>query len=119
MTLKLLFASLLTLILSISLYAEDSTTNEINHLLNYVKTTKCTYIRNGDSYKGPKALSHIQRKYDYFIDDIKSSEDFIRLSATKSTMSGKRYHIKCPNQPEVESAKWLLDELSHYRKTQK
>ena len=85
-------------LMTLSLSAQEAYKKEINHLLEYVKTTKCSYIRNGDSYKGPKALSHIQRKYDYFEDDIHSAEDFIRLSATKSTMSGKKYHIKCPNQ---------------------
>ena len=112
-----LFTAILMCTLSLS--GETDYHKEINHLLNYVKTTQCTYIRNGDSYKGPKAVSHIQRKYDYFEDDIHSAEDFIRLSATKSTMSGSRYHIKCPNQPEVESGRWLLDELARYRKTEK
>jgi len=110
---------LLLLLLTLSLSAQDKTLNEINHLLNYVKSTECIYIRNGDSYKGPKAESHIQRKYDYYKDDISSAEDFIRLSATKSTMSGSKYHIKCPDQPEVESGRWLLDELARYRKLEK
>jgi len=110
---------LLSLLLTLSLSAKDELHKEIDHLLNYVKTTECTYIRNGDSYKGAKAMSHIKRKYDYFEDDIHTAEDFIRLSATKSTMSNSKYHIKCPDQPEVESGKWLLDELARYRKTEK
>ena len=112
---KILFSLLL---MTLSLSAQEVYKKEINHLLQYVKITECTYIRNGDAYKGPKAVSHIQRKYDYFEDDIHSAEDFIRLSATKSTMSGKKYHIKCPNQPQVESGRWLLDELARYRKTE-
>ena len=107
------------LLMTLSLSAREAYQKEINHLLEYVKTTQCSYIRNGDSYKGDKALSHIQRKYDYFKDDIHSAEDFIRLSATKSTMSGKKYHIKCPNQPEVESGSWLLKELARYRKNER
>ena len=110
---------ILSFLLTLSLSAKDDFHQEINHLLNYVKSTECTYIRNGDSYKGPKAESHIQRKYDYYKDDISSAEDFIRLSATKSTMSGSTYHIKCPGQPEVESGRWLLDELARYRKIEK
>ncbi len=105
------------LLLSFSLFAEDKLHNEINHLLNYVKTTKCVYIRNGDKHDGPDAMNHIKLKYDYFEDDIHTTEDFIRLSATKSTMSGSRYHIKCPGKPEVESGLWLLEELAQYRKT--
>jgi len=116
---KLRFAFLLSLLLTLTLSAQDKMHNEINHLLNYVKTTECTYIRNGDKHDGPDAMNHIQRKYDYFENDIHSAEDFIRLSATKSTMSGSKYYIKCPGQPKVESGRWMLDELARYRKTEK
>ena len=116
---KLRFILLFSLLFSLSLSAQDKIDDEINHLLDYVKTTKCIYIRNGDRHNGPDAMNHIKRKYDYFEDDIHSAEDFIRLSATKSTMSGKKYHIKCPGQPEVESGQWMLDELARYRKTEK
>ncbi len=107
------------LLFSFSLFAQDKMHNEINHLLNYVKTTQCVYVRNGDKHDGPDAMNHIKRKYDYFEDEIYSAEDFIRLSATKSTMSGKKYHIKCPGKTEVESGRWMLDELAYYRKTEK
>jgi len=116
---KLRLFLLLSLLLTLTLSAKDVLHKEIDHLLNYVKTTECIYIRNSDNYKGAKAMSHIKRKYDYFEDDIHTAEDFIALSATKSTMSGNKYHIKCPNQPEVESGRWLLDELARYRKTAK
>ena len=111
---------LLTLLLFVSLDAkEKSYQHEIDHLLLYVQNTECSYVRNGDAHNGKDARSHIQRKYDYFYDDIKSTEDFIRLSATKSTMFGNKYYIECPNIPKVESSKWLLDELHRYRKTYK
>jgi hypothetical protein len=88
---------------------------EIAHLLEYVKTTKCQYIRNANSHDGPMAAKHIKRKYDYFKDEISSAEDFIRLSATKSTMLRSKYYIKCAGSEKVESANWLLDELHRYR----
>jgi len=111
---------LITLLLFTSLEAKQkSYQNEIDHLLLYVQTTECSYVRNGDAHDGKDAKKHIQRKYDYFYDDIESTEDFIRLSATKSTMSGSKYYIVCPNKPKIESSKWLLDELHKYRKTHK
>jgi hypothetical protein len=58
----------------------------------------------------------IKKKYDYFKNDISSAEDFIRLSATKSTMSGSKYYIKCAGSPKMESGVWLLQELEKYRK---
>jgi hypothetical protein len=90
-------------------------TEEIAHLLTYVKNTSCKYIRNGDAHDGVTAEKHIQKKYDYYKDDICSTEDFIRLSATKSTMFGRKYYIKCAGDPKVESRIWLLKELERYR----
>ena len=106
---------LLLLVSLLAIPAFADTTAEINHLLNYVKTTECKYIRNGSEHSGVDAAAHIKKKYDYFKDDIKSAEDFIRLSATKSTMTGSKYYIDCPGSSKVESGKWLLSELKKYR----
>ena len=96
-------------------YAEASYKTEISHLLNYVKHTKCLYERNGDKHNGNIAVKHISRKYEHFKDEIHTAEDFIRLSATQSMMSGKKYHILCPGKKPVESGIWLLEELQKYR----
>ena len=104
------------LILFNSEAAESNYKAEIAHLLTYVKNTPCQYIRNGDTHDGTEAAKHIQNKYDYYKDDIHTAEDFIRLSAAKSTMSGSKYYIQCPGSPKVESAQWLLQELDRYRK---
>jgi len=106
---------LLLLITLLVLPAFADTASEIDHLLNYVKKTECAYIRNGTEHKGADAVAHIKKKYNYFKDEIKTAEDFIRLSATKSTMSGRKYMIQCPGEPKIESGKWLLEELKRYR----
>ncbi|UCE63419.1 MAG: DUF5329 family protein [Nitrospirota bacterium] len=89
---------------------------EINHLLQFVKHTVCQYERNGQLHSGKEAVEHIKKKYYYFKDDIDSTEKFIELSATKSTLSGKFYFVHCPNRPPLKSQDWLLEELNHYRK---
>ncbi|SFZ98274.1 hypothetical protein MNB_SV-5-1787 [hydrothermal vent metagenome] len=91
------------------------TTEEINHLINYVKTSKCSYIRDGKTYTGSEGAKHITAKYDYYKDKINTAEDFIRLSATKSILLGTKYYIECPGSPKVESKKWLLEELKKFR----
>lgn len=103
------------LLLESLLSAGQKSEHEILYLLNVVETTKCKYIRNGDIYSGPQAVKHIQKKYDYFKNDINSAEDFIRLSATKSTMSGRKYHILCKGEDPYDSDVWLLLRLSEYR----
>jgi hypothetical protein len=93
------------------------TQQEINHLLGFVASTTCQYERNGNVYDGARAVKHINRKYEYFKDEINSAEDFIKYSATKSTMSGKQYKIHCSNVPVQNSSDWLLDELKKYRQS--
>jgi len=38
---------------------------------------------------------------------------------SKALVSGKRYVVRCPGRPPVESAAWLRDELARYRQSQK
>lgn len=105
--------ALILLLFSISTYA--STQNEIQHLLSFVAESDCRYERNGDMYTGAEAATHIQRKYEYYKDKIRTSEDFIQLSATQSLVSRKKYKIHCPNHETITSQDWLLNELQKFR----
>ena len=90
---------------------------EIDHLLAFVAGSTCTFIRNGDEYHGPEAADHIRKKYDHFKDEIASAEDFIRLAATKSEMSGRPYEVRCGADAAIPAAAWLQGELALYRKS--
>ena len=89
---------------------------EIDHLLSFIERSQCIYIRNGDSHTGTEAAKHIRRKYKHYRDDINTSEDFIRLSATQSALTGKKYSVQCPEQDTINSNYWLQQELESYRK---
>lgn len=95
-------------------YASEMT-REIDYLLDYVANTDCRYERNGKLHSGQQAVEHIRKKYDYFKDKIDSTERFIELAASKSTVSGRPYHIHCDKRPVITSQQWLLDALSNYR----
>jgi hypothetical protein len=110
-TLRLIF--LTSILFATAAFAD--TQQEINHLLEFVANTTCQYERNGTLYNGKKAQDHINRKYEYFQDEINSAEDFIAYSATKSTMSGKHYQVHCPGLEIQDSSDWLLEELQNYR----
>jgi hypothetical protein len=88
---------------------------EVDHLLQYLRDSDCRMIRNGKAHDGAEAAQHVQRKYDHFRDEIGSTEEFIELSASRSTMSGKPYQVQCPGEPEQASRDWLLQELDSYR----
>ncbi len=89
--------------------------HEVEHLLNFIASTTCVIDRNGSQHNGPEALVHIKRKYAYFRDDICSTEQFIALSASQSTFSGKAYTVRCGDGKVVTTQEWLLAELGKYR----
>ena len=91
---------------------------EVNHLLIYIGNSNCILNRNGSEHSGKKAVKHIKNKYDYFVSDIKNTEDFIKYSATKSTMSGIFCKVNCPGKKTIMTKTWLLDELKRYRETE-
>jgi len=94
----------------------ESQVAEVEYLLSFIKTnSSCLFVRNGREYTGTRAHRHVLRKYEYFRDEIKSTEDFIALSASESTISGESYWFLCGDQAKVESQTVLLDELSRYR----
>jgi len=88
---------------------------EVKYLLAFVEDSGCIINRNGSDYPAEKGLSHIEKKYDYFRYDINSTEEFIELSATKSTMSGDYYMVSCPGKKSIRTKDWLLTELKRYR----
>jgi len=108
-------ALILTLILLAGSAVAD-TQQEIDHLLDFVAKTNCQYDRNGTVHSGLDARDHINMKYEHYRKKVKTAEDFIKYSATKSMMSGKKYKIRCPGAEAVNASDWLLEELHRYRK---
>lgn len=90
---------------------------EIEHLFDFLSKSGCEFQRNGSWYIAPKAAEHIRNKYDYLVkrDLISSAEEFIELAASRSSISGKDYQVKCADQAVVNSAKWFAQELERYR----
>ena len=93
----------------------DAQREEVAHLLEFLRSTNCAVERNGKSHDGENAYSHVQKKYDYFRDDIKTTEEFIEYSATKSTLSGRYYMVICGERAPIRTQDWLLRELDSYR----
>ena len=119
MHLVVICASISTIFLVSNSFADvpAEQAKEVSHLIVFVKNSPCIFNRNGAKYPGKESVEHIQRKYDYFRDDIKNTEDFIKYSASKSTMSGKYYTVICPDHQTIKSKDWLLNELKLFRST--
>ena len=50
---------------------------------------------------------------------IKTPEDVIRLTATKSLMTGKLYYVRLKGGEKITSEAWLLQALEAYQQKQK
>jgi hypothetical protein len=96
--------------------ASTDTDREIAHLLDYIQSSGCTFVRNGSQSDAATARAHVARKYDYVKSRVRSAEDFIRLAATQSSISGEPYHVRCGGQDSLTGA-WLMQELAGYRRS--
>jgi hypothetical protein len=90
---------------------------EIRQLLAILADSGCEFNRNGNWYSGEKAGQHLARKLDYIEQrgTLKSTEQFIELAATKSSMSGRAYQVRCATSAPVPSHAWLLEALRKMR----
>jgi Family of unknown function (DUF5329) len=95
--------------------AAESLEQTIDYLIDYVGKSNATFIRNGASHTPAEAAAHIKAKYEHFKNQIKTPEDFIRLSASKSLLTGKPYLVRTPDGKEVHLDVWLADALKEYR----
>lgn len=87
---------------------------EIAHLLDFIGASSCTFIRNGEARPAPEARAHIERKYRHAAKWVGTAEDFIAYAATKSSITGAPYHVRC-GESEVAGAAWLQEELARFR----
>lgn len=86
---------------------------KIEALIRSVDELKdATFIRNGKEYDCHAAAKHMRDKWDYGRKHIKTAGDFIDKVASKSSMSGKSYHIRFKDGRDVESGTFLHDELN-------
>lgn len=92
---------------------------EVSALLTRLAASGCTFQRNGSWYNAAEARAHLEKKYQYLLDkqQLASAEDFVAMAATRSSMSGKPYVVKCGNQ-EQPSAAWMGEQLKSVRAPQ-
>jgi len=88
---------------------------EIDHLLEFIGTSNCTFVRNGEPHPAAEAREHLASKYRYARSRIGTADEFIRFLATSSSSSGEPYKIICGGK-EGPAGPWLSGELERYRK---
>ena len=90
---------------------------EISYLLTSIGASGCEFYRNGTWYDSHEAQAHLDGKYANLlaVDRIGSAEDFIEKAATRSSVSGLAYAVRCGTDAPVSSNRWLCDQLARYR----
>jgi hypothetical protein len=90
---------------------------EIEHLLTYLAQSTCRFQRNGEWHEATRAAQHLRRKYEYYNgrSDAPDADEFILEAATRSSLSGKPYHVACDGEPTQASADWFRAELTRLR----
>lgn len=93
---------------------------EIDQLLTRLQSSGCQFERNGSWHDATEARAHIERKYRYLLKKelVGTTEDFIKLAASQSSVSGKPYQVKCGAE-QVTSGRWMTDQLKQVRATGK
>jgi hypothetical protein len=90
---------------------------EINFLLATVGASGCDFFRNGNWHDAQQAQAHLSKKYQWLVarNRVRSAEDFIELAATRSSLSGQAYLVRCAGVAPVSSHSWLAEQLRRYR----
>lgn len=109
-----LVALLLIMVYSSSAAEDSPWRQEIDHLLSFIEQSDCTFIRNGKSYTAVEARQHIEKKYTYLKKRISSTQQFIAYTASKSSITGKKYTVTC-DADTLPSRQWLEAELNRFR----
>ncbi len=89
---------------------------EIAGLMDSLAESGCEFQRNGGWYDAGQARAHLQRKYDYLLkkDMVDTSEQFIQRAASKSSLSGRAYRVRCAGT-EQDAATWFGEQLRRLR----
>ncbi len=90
---------------------------EIDGLLSRLEASGCEFNRNGSWYPAAEARTHLVRKLKYLQDRgmVQTTEQFIELAASGSSVSGQPYLVKCGSDVPIQSGKWLRSRLQDMR----
>jgi hypothetical protein len=93
---------------------------KIDFLISSVENIKgAKFIRNGAEYEGKEAAEHLRMKLQKADGKVQTADDFIRLCASKSFISGKPYMIKSSDGKIRTSEDYFREKLKEYNSTVK
>ncbi len=90
---------------------------EIAGLLQAVGNSGCEFMRGGKAYPADQAREHLRTKYEYLTarGQLVSAEDFIDKAASRSSMLGEDYFMRCAGTAPLRSEQWMRARLKALR----
>ena len=101
--------------LSGSAIAESESSKEINHLLEYIAASECTFVRDKERFDGAQWEEFMSKEYHRDRRHIHTADNFIDRVASDSVETGTPYTVKCEDQELETTDIWLHKELAIYR----
>ena len=91
---------------------DNAERRKIEFLISSVENLKgAKFIRNGSEHDGKEAADHLRMKLQKAGGKVQTVDDFIRLCASKSFMSGKPYMIRSSDGKTINSEQFFRDAL--------
>jgi hypothetical protein len=111
-----LWPILLLLLLAGEALAQDAgEAARIRHLIGSVEALPgVMFLRNGGEYDSRQAADHLRRKLARAGSRVQTAEDFIRLCASRSSVSGEAYRLRFPDGRIVEAERFFRERLKEY-----
>lgn len=94
---------------------QANTGETIHYLIEYIRDSNVTFVRNFSDHTSAEAAEHVEKKYRHFEDKIDTPEEFIELCASKSLITGSAYSIIDERGKRLPSREWLMNALNAYR----
>lgn len=94
--------------------ATEQVEREIQYLLDFVASSNCTFVRNGDNHDAADAADHLRLKYNNGKRYVDTAEDFIDRLASESSWTGRDYNVDCQGEV-LNTGPWLHQALQDYR----
>jgi hypothetical protein len=92
---------------------------KIEFLISSIENLKgAKFIRNGTEHTGKEAAEHLRMKLQNAL-AVQTADDFIRLCASKSSITGKPYMIRLSNGKTIKSEEYFREKLKEYSSTVK
>jgi len=114
---KILLAVLIVIIaFAVSVGAQDNIEKKkIDFLISSVEYLKgAKFVRNGTEHDGIEAAKHLRMKLEKAGGRVRTVDDFIKLCASRSYISGEPYIIKFSDGRTIAAEKYLRDKLKEY-----